>query len=186
MNTYWKSGGIAPLILGFSTRWRWVVSFTPLSLYLQGKSPWYPLDRRLGGPQSRSGRGSEEKNSQPLPGLEPSNIQPVAQRYTTELTRLPWYNMLSRWIRFNTDRSQWNGSVQQVLPGPICSFCNASITLFTGLIIFQSLLRHAPRISTAASRLDSHSERTGLESRPVTKYPNWDVWLPWTVAYEFR
>jgi hypothetical protein len=22
-----------------------------------GKSPWYPLDRRLGGPQSRSGRG---------------------------------------------------------------------------------------------------------------------------------
>jgi hypothetical protein len=28
--------------------------FTP-----QGKSPWYPLDRRLGGPQSRSGRGGE-------------------------------------------------------------------------------------------------------------------------------
>jgi hypothetical protein len=23
----------------------------------QGKSPWYPLDRRLGGPQSRSGHG---------------------------------------------------------------------------------------------------------------------------------
>jgi hypothetical protein len=36
----------------------------------QGKSPWYPLDRRLGGPQSRSGRGGEEKNSQPPPGLE--------------------------------------------------------------------------------------------------------------------
>jgi hypothetical protein len=31
----------------------------------QGKSPWYPLDRRLGGPQSRYGRGGEEKNSQP-------------------------------------------------------------------------------------------------------------------------
>jgi hypothetical protein len=30
----------------------------------------YPLDRRLGGPQSRSGRGGEEKNSQPPPGLE--------------------------------------------------------------------------------------------------------------------
>jgi hypothetical protein len=37
----------------------------------QGKSPWYPLDRRLGGPPSRSGRGSEEKNSQALPGIEP-------------------------------------------------------------------------------------------------------------------
>jgi hypothetical protein len=30
-------------------------------LYPQGKSPWYPLDRRLGWPQSRSGRGGEEK-----------------------------------------------------------------------------------------------------------------------------
>jgi hypothetical protein len=39
------------------------------------------LDRRLGGLQSRSGRSGEEKNSQPLPGLEPTIIQPVAQRY---------------------------------------------------------------------------------------------------------
>jgi hypothetical protein len=29
---------------------------------------------RLGGPQSRSGRGSLEKNSQPLPGLEPTPL----------------------------------------------------------------------------------------------------------------
>jgi hypothetical protein len=37
----------------------------------QGKSPWYKLDRRLGGPQSRSARGGEEKNSQPSQGIEP-------------------------------------------------------------------------------------------------------------------
>jgi hypothetical protein len=37
----------------------------------QGKNPRYPLDRTLGGPQSRSGRGGEEKNSQPPPGIEP-------------------------------------------------------------------------------------------------------------------
>jgi hypothetical protein len=36
----------------------------------QGTSPWYPLDRRLGGPQSRSGIGGEEKNPQPPPGIE--------------------------------------------------------------------------------------------------------------------
>jgi len=30
----------------------------------------YPLDRRLGGPQSHSGRGGEEKNSQPPPEIE--------------------------------------------------------------------------------------------------------------------
>jgi hypothetical protein len=46
------------------------------------------LDRRLGGQQSRSGHGGEEKNSQFLPELEPLIIQAVAQRYTTELTRL--------------------------------------------------------------------------------------------------
>jgi hypothetical protein len=28
-----------------------VVSFTPRPLNPQGKSPWYPLDRRVGGPQ---------------------------------------------------------------------------------------------------------------------------------------
>jgi hypothetical protein len=33
-----------------------VVSLTSRSLYRQGKSPHYPLDRRLGGFQSRSGR----------------------------------------------------------------------------------------------------------------------------------
>jgi hypothetical protein len=37
-----------------------VVSFTPRLLHPQGKSPRYPLDRRLGGPQSRSRRGGEE------------------------------------------------------------------------------------------------------------------------------
>jgi hypothetical protein len=47
--------------------------------------PWYPLESRLGRPQSRSRRGGEEKNSQSLPGFEPPTIQPVAQRCTTEL-----------------------------------------------------------------------------------------------------
>jgi hypothetical protein len=54
-----------------------VVSFTTLPLYTQGKSPSYPLDRRLGRPQSRCGRGGEEKNSQPLSGLELPIIQPI-------------------------------------------------------------------------------------------------------------
>jgi hypothetical protein len=40
-----------------------VVSFTHRPLYPQEKSPWYPLGRRLGGLQSRSGSGDEEKNS---------------------------------------------------------------------------------------------------------------------------
>jgi len=62
-----------------------VRSFRSRPLYTRGKSPWYPMDKRLNGLQSRSGLG-EEKNSQPLPGLETPIIQIVAQRYTTELT----------------------------------------------------------------------------------------------------
>jgi hypothetical protein len=54
-----------------------------------GKNSWYPLDRKLGGPQNRSGRGGEEKNSQPLLGLEP----PIIQSYTTELSRLLYPEM---------------------------------------------------------------------------------------------
>jgi hypothetical protein len=53
-----------------------VVNSMPRPLYPSGNSPWYPLDRRLDRPQSRSGHGGEEKIFQPLPGLEPPIIQP--------------------------------------------------------------------------------------------------------------
>jgi hypothetical protein len=36
-----------------------VISFTHRPIYPQGKSPRHPLDRRLGGPQSRSQRDAE-------------------------------------------------------------------------------------------------------------------------------
>jgi len=62
-----------------------MVSFTPRPLYDQGKNPLYPLDRRLGGPQSWPGRG-DEKKSLPLPriGLGRSVRSP-----STTLTELP-------------------------------------------------------------------------------------------------
>jgi hypothetical protein len=53
------SGGISPHILDLGIRWRLLVSFRPRSLYLRGKSPRYPLNRRLCGPQSLSGHGGE-------------------------------------------------------------------------------------------------------------------------------
>jgi len=52
MKAYWGSGVIAPHVFDLGTRLRSVVSFMPWPLYPQEKSPWYPLDRRLGGPQS--------------------------------------------------------------------------------------------------------------------------------------
>jgi hypothetical protein len=93
MKAYWGSGCIVPRILDLGTRWMSVVSRTPRPLYPQ-KSPWYPLGRRLGGPQSRAGRGDKGKNSQLLPGLEPPTIQPVAQfppLYSLLLTIQTWH-----------------------------------------------------------------------------------------------
>jgi hypothetical protein len=50
------------------------------------------LDRRLHGSQSQPGCSGEEKNSQPLLGLELAITQPVAQCYTTELSQLSYDN----------------------------------------------------------------------------------------------
>jgi len=68
MKAYRGSVGITPRILDLGTRWRCMASFTPRTLYPQGKNPLYPLDRRLGGPQSRSGSGDEDKKF-PVPAL---------------------------------------------------------------------------------------------------------------------
>jgi hypothetical protein len=54
----------------------------------QGNSPWYSLDRRLGGAQIRSGRGGEGQNSQSVPRFEPPIIQPVGQLCNIELLRI--------------------------------------------------------------------------------------------------
>jgi hypothetical protein len=65
------------------------VSFTPRPLYPRGKIPLYQLVRRLGGPQSRSGRGGEEKKSinGPNPGRSSHSLVFV-------VTELPWFRCM--------------------------------------------------------------------------------------------
>jgi hypothetical protein len=46
-----------------------------------GKESRYPLDRRLGGPQTRSWRYGEDKNLTRAGNQTPA-VQPVARRYT--------------------------------------------------------------------------------------------------------
>jgi hypothetical protein len=60
-----------------------MVSFTLRALYPRGKGPLHPLDRRLGGPQNRSGRSREEKILDPTGTRTPNSsvVQPVASRY---------------------------------------------------------------------------------------------------------
>jgi len=73
MKTYWVNRGISLQPFITSAIDGVVVSFTPQPIYSRGKSPPYPLDRKLGGPQSRSGRGGEEKR---IPSFPPQELNP--------------------------------------------------------------------------------------------------------------
>jgi hypothetical protein len=66
----WRRGSMVLFIINFVTGWRWMVScLSPLNH--QGKSPQYPLTRRLGGPWSHSHLFGEDKNLLSLPGIVP-------------------------------------------------------------------------------------------------------------------
>jgi hypothetical protein len=79
------------IILDLGIRWKLVVSFMPPLLYPSGKSHWYPLDRRMGGPQSQSGCCGGNKNLLPLPGIEPrpSNLSLYQLSYPGPCSGLP-------------------------------------------------------------------------------------------------
>jgi hypothetical protein len=83
------SGGIAPPILNLGTRWRRQISFMPLQFYPRGNTPRYPLYRRLGRPQSRSGCYGEYKNLLPLPGIESRLLCRPTPSLVTIATELP-------------------------------------------------------------------------------------------------
>jgi hypothetical protein len=69
-------------ILDLGTRYVWVVSFTPRTLSPRGSRSRHTLDRRLGGPQSRSGRCREKKNLDPT-GIWTLAVQAVARCHTS-------------------------------------------------------------------------------------------------------
>jgi hypothetical protein len=73
----WGSGCIDPLVGA-----EWSASRPRV------KSPLYPLDRTLGGPQKRSGRCAEEKNVLPLPGIKPTFLITISRSPITMLTEL--------------------------------------------------------------------------------------------------
>jgi len=77
------SRGIALLFHDHGTRRGEGSALRPGRSLPPGKT-WYPLYRRLGGPQ---GRPRQVRKISPPPGFEPRTVQPVASRYTDYATR---------------------------------------------------------------------------------------------------
>jgi hypothetical protein len=98
--------------------------------------PWrrVPGNRRLGGHQSRSGRGGEEKNSQPLQGLEDPIIQNENEKLVVKLEgkrllgrpRPRWEDNIRMnrremewkcvdWMHFLKGRDHWRAVVNTVI-----------------------------------------------------------------------
>jgi hypothetical protein len=62
-----------------------------------GKKHLVPLDRKLGGPQSHSGRGGEEKHSQPPSAIETKNPDRPAHILVAIPTELCSSQILEVW-----------------------------------------------------------------------------------------
>jgi hypothetical protein len=96
-------------------------------LHARAALPRYPMDRRLGGSQSRSRRNGEEKNLLPLPGIElrPSS-PPLYQLRVFDVIKGKWTNspeylccgltssVLSASARRSSNRSSIDGSSPQI------------------------------------------------------------------------
>jgi len=84
------------------------VSITPWPLFTPGKT-WYPLYRRLGGPQGQSGQ--VRKISSP-PGFDPWTVQPIAGCYTDYAT---WPTVIFRAYVIMSDCKSFTVSLDQYI-----------------------------------------------------------------------
>jgi hypothetical protein len=73
-----------------------VVGFTPRPLYARGNSLRYTLDRRLGGPQSRSGRRGDKNILEPT-GTRNSNPSVVQHTFTPKLELMFLKQLIHNW-----------------------------------------------------------------------------------------
>jgi hypothetical protein len=145
-------GSRALYILNLRTGWKWVVSFMLWQFYTWRKSPWYTLDRRLGGPQSWSGGSGEDKIPCPFLG-HPKYIQ-------TKLVHFKGYepsfiNMIKLYFRA---KNIWTPCVFPVLLGnTVVAECGGLTPLYQSpqLRMITSQF-HTPPILTARDPLWSY------------------------------
>jgi hypothetical protein len=87
MKTYYRNKSTV-LRINLDTRWRWVITFMPRPPYSRSKDPQYHMDRRMGEPDSRSGRSGKGRRSHHYPWRDKNHGRP-ARSLACILTKLP-------------------------------------------------------------------------------------------------
>ena len=92
----------------------------------------YPLYRRLGGPQGRSGR---VRKISPLPGFDPRTVQPVDSRYTDWATQPTALHVAC--FKFYIIMAWWCSSDWNLLPVSwIIKYCCVWLKTYIYLLLF--------------------------------------------------
>jgi hypothetical protein len=99
------------------------------------KSPWYPLDRRLGGSQSQSEWYGEGEHFLPYcySNYDPSDVQPIASHnqlhYHSSWGFIIETKPRKPWRAQGTHKMFWTMASPLSLPSLVLSACTASATL---------------------------------------------------------
>jgi hypothetical protein len=109
-----------------------MVSFPPRHLYLRGKSPRYPLDRRMGGPQRRSGRYGEVTVLDPY---QDSNSDSLASSSTALLRFTSFIGVFADISRGYVGANDKDDDKHRCLP--VFFYCAIILFIIITLIHFQ-------------------------------------------------
>jgi hypothetical protein len=129
-----------------------VVSLSPLPLYPREKSSRYPLHRRLGGPESRSGCYGEEKNLLPPTGIEPQfPDRPAGSLVTVPTEFRPFRLTQAKWgctlLDFSTaDTRTWRWAYRHAPTRHIHTYTLLSALFYEPFSIQNTRRRRAWRV----------------------------------------
>jgi hypothetical protein len=90
-------------------------SFTPLSLSPRGNSPRYPLDRRLGEPQSRSGLRGGEKILDPTGPRTPTSLSSIPEPVAIPPTLSRFLHVMVLVTKYNRNMGIINEGLEPLL-----------------------------------------------------------------------
>jgi hypothetical protein len=104
----------------------------PWPLYLAGKSPRYPLDRRLCGPQNHSEQHKEKNILAPIGTQTPTPaVQLVASHYTNYTTPAPYLMKTTN-----------NDTISKQITFKINIFCDVTVIFIQPTMIASNLRSH--------------------------------------------